>query len=285
MRMRHTHILLTVLLHLFLWCGGICPLYAQTLEHPADTLQHEARRARKTAQGRVKEQKILPPAPPTSAPTDSVAPAAPTDSLVADSLAPLPVPPLAVDSTIVKQVTDSLANLTWSQRASRFKPEPTRALWLALAIPGAGQVYNRKYWKIPIVYGGFLGCVYALTWNAQMLSDYQQAYLDISDNDPTTCSYMKMLPMGYDITGREARFKEIFKQRKDYYRKYRDLSIFAFGAVYLLSVIDAYVDAELSTFDISTDLTLHWGPTFMETAHITPRRAQHIPAISVTLEF
>lgn len=73
----------------------------------------------------------------------------------------------------------------WSQ----WRPEAKRAMWLALVLPGAGQVYNRKYWKLPIIYGGFAGCIYAMTWNNQMYHDYSQAYLDIMDDDPTTESY------------------------------------------------------------------------------------------------
>ena len=74
----------------------------------------------------------------------------------------------------------------------------------------------------------------------------------------------KMLPLGYDITGKEERFKTIFKNKKNYFRKYRDMSIFAFAGVYMLAVIDAYVDAELSSFDISKDLSMSWGPTVIQ---------------------
>ena len=142
----------------------------------------------------------------------------------------------------------------------RWIPNPMKATWLALVIPGGGQIYNRKYWKLPIVYGGFVGCAYALAWNNQMYSDYSQAYLDIMDSDPATDSYKDFLPPNYDITGSESRFQEIFKKKKDYYRRYRDLSIFCFIGVYILSVIDAYVDAELSNFDISKDLGLRVEP-------------------------
>ena len=59
---------------------------------------------------------------------------------------------------------------------STWRPDPQRALWLALVIPGGGQIYNRKYWKLPIVYGGFVGCIYAMMWNNMMYHDYSQAY-------------------------------------------------------------------------------------------------------------
>lgn len=168
-----------------------------------------------------------------------------------------------VDSIAAAMLADSLTTNLFHQKKEAFVPNPIRSMWLAMVFPGAGQVYNHKYWKLPIIYGGFLGCVYAFSWNSQMLKDYTQAYLDIMDNDPNTKSYEKMLPLGYDITGKEQRFKDVFKNKKNYFRKYRDMSIFAFAGVYLISIIDAYVDAELSSFDISRDLTLQWEPTIM----------------------
>ncbi len=145
-----------------------------------------------------------------------------------------------------------------------WKPQPQKALWLALVLPGAGQIYNRKYWKLPIVYGGFVGCIYAMTWNNTMYRDYSQAYLDITDNDPSTESYNKFLHLGRKIdASNESIFKELFKKRRDRYRRWRDLSFFCLVGVYALSVIDAYVDAELSQFDISNDLSLRVTPAVM----------------------
>ena len=143
-----------------------------------------------------------------------------------------------------------------------WTPNPNRALWLALVIPGGGQIYNRKYWKLPIIYGGMMGCIYALTWNNMMYRDYSQSYLDIMDSDPTTQSYNKFLHLGATITqANEERYKKLFKSRKDKYRRWRDMSMFCLIGVYALSVIDAYVDAELSEFDISKDLSLKVAPT------------------------
>lgn len=167
------------------------------------------------------------------------------------------------DSAKILQKVDSVMKGAMKQKLPKpkFVPDPKRALWLALVIPGAGQIYNRKYWKLPIFYGGFLGCTYALMWNQQMYKDYSQAYIDIMDDDPNTHSYTNMLPPGYDITGLEERFKTIFKNKKDRYRRWRDYAAFSFVGVYLLSVIDAYVDAQLSAFDISKDLSLNVKPT------------------------
>ena len=143
-----------------------------------------------------------------------------------------------------------------------WRPDPQRALWLAMVIPGGGQIYNRKYWKLPIVYGGFVGCIYAMRWNNMMYRDYAQAYLDLMDDDPGTASYNQFLHLGRQIDStNEERYKNIFKKRKDRYRRWRDMSFFVMVGIYALSVVDAYVDAELSAFDISKDLSLKVRPT------------------------
>lgn len=150
-----------------------------------------------------------------------------------------------------------------SEKLANFKPEPYKATWLAVVIPGAGQIYNRKYWKLPIVYGGFMGCLYAYNWNNQMYSDYRQAFLDIMDADPNTKSYESFFPSGYDFQNNEEYMKNLFKKRKDRYRRWRDLSVFACVGVYLVSIVDAYVDAHLSSFDISDEINLSIQPDIM----------------------
>ena len=147
---------------------------------------------------------------------------------------------------------------------STWRPDPKRALWLALVIPGGGQIYNRKYWKLPLIYGGFMGCIYALSWNNSMYKDYSQAYIDLMDNDPDSQSYNQFLHLGNVITSENKKqYEDIFKKRRDKYRRWRDLSFFVMLGVYALSVIDAYVDAELSVFDISKDLSMKVEPTII----------------------
>lgn len=165
------------------------------------------------------------------------------------------------DTARITLQLDSIVYL--NEIKSRWIPNPKKAMWLALVIPGGGQIYNRKYWKLPLVYGGFVGCMYALHWNNTMYRDYSQAYIDIMDTDPNTKSYENFLPPGYDINTNLSRIQKLFQNKKDYYRRYRDLSIFAFIGVYLLSVVDAYVDAELSSFDISRDLSMKVRPTII----------------------
>ena len=190
----------------------------------------------------------------------------PLDTIPVDTV--MTVVPMSVNDSLPKLMT-ALDTLSVTKKApkdwSLWKPDPQRALWLALVLPGGGQIYNRKYWKLPLVYGGFVGCLYAMSWNNMMYKDYSQAYLDIMDDDPGTASYNKFLHLGMQITSaNEERYKTIFKKRKDKYRRWRDMSFFVMCGVYALSVIDAYVDAELSVFDISKDLSLRVEPTIMD---------------------
>ncbi len=159
---------------------------------------------------------------------------------------------------------DSVKKVKTKRDWTTWKPNPKRAMWLALVFPGGGQIYNRKYWKLPIFYGGFVGCAYAWSWNNQMYTDYKQAYLDIMDDDDSTHSYDQFLHLGSQITSSNlSRYQTLFSKRKDRFRRYRDLSFFCIIAVYALSVIDAYVDASLSEFDISEDLSMHIEPAYI----------------------
>ena len=143
-------------------------------------------------------------------------------------------------------------------------PNPTKATWMALAFPGGGQIYNKKYWKLPIFYAGFAGCAYALTWNNRMYKDYSSAYKDAVNENWTAKSITDLIPQRYMERTSHSQVTELLRKRKDTYRRYRDISIFAFIGVYLLSVVDAYVDAELSTFDISPDLSMRVEPAVMD---------------------
>ncbi len=165
------------------------------------------------------------------------------------------------DSIRLNLVADSLAVSKEEKVKGPFVPDPKKALWLSIVFPGGGQIYNRKYWKLPIVYGGFLGCLYAFNWNNTMYRDYSQAYIDIMDDDPNTKSYMNFIPPSYDVDANMTRLKELFKRKKNYYRRYRDMSVFFMIGVYALSIVDAYVDAELSSFDISRDLSMKIRPS------------------------
>ncbi|WP_321520056.1 DUF5683 domain-containing protein [uncultured Bacteroides sp.] len=168
--------------------------------------------------------------------------------------------PLKIDQSAM--LTDSL-----SKQKPVFIPNSGRATWMAAIFPGGGQIYNRKYWKLPIIYGGLIACTYALSFNNKYYKDYSQAYLDLMDSNDNTKSYMNFLSPGYVVAGKEDWLKKVFKQKKDSYRRYRDLSIFSFIGVYLVSIIDAYVDAELSNFDISPDIGLQINPAVINDNH------------------
>ncbi len=170
-----------------------------------------------------------------------------------------------VDTAMLSSKSDSVMNAPQTP-SKRWIPDSNKSLWMAMVLPGAGQIYNKKYWKLPIIYGGFVGCAYALTWNTKMYNDYSQAYQDIMSDNPNNDSYKDLIPSYVNIESNLEYYQKTFKNAKDIYRRQRDLSIFAFIGVYLLSVIDAYVDAELSDFDISRDLSLKLEPTLFNDA-------------------
>ena len=153
----------------------------------------------------------------------------------------------------------------WVPREVEFAPDPTKAVWMSALFPGLGQVYNRRYWKLPIIVGGYLGLAYATNWNSNMLRDYTRAYADLLDNDPNTRSYMAMFsPNVKEENLDRGWLQEVLRSRKNYFRRNRDLCIICMVGVYLLAMVDAYVDASLSHFDISPDLSMDVAPALIQ---------------------
>lgn len=147
-----------------------------------------------------------------------------------------------------------------------FVPDPTKSVWMSALCPGLGQIYNRRYWKLPIVIGAYMGLGYGASWNNSMLRDYSRAYTDIMDSDPTTNSYMDFFPPNTDEASLNHSWLErTMKSRKDYFRRNRDLCIIGMIGVYLLSIVDAYVDASLTNFDITPDLSMQVAPALLYT--------------------
>ena len=145
-----------------------------------------------------------------------------------------------------------------------FNPDPTRAVWMSVLFPGLGQVYNRRYWKLPIIVGGFMALGYGINWNNGQFQDYSQAYRDLLDNDPSSNSYMNFFPPNTQESDLDKNWlTNVMKSRKDFYRRNRDLCIICAVGVYLLCIVDAYVDASLAHFDISPDLSMDVAPTIM----------------------
>jgi hypothetical protein len=150
-----------------------------------------------------------------------------------------------------------------------WKPDPMKAVWLGSIVPGLGQIYNRSYWKLPIVYGGFMGCAYAITYTNNQYVSYKEAYRSIyydiqnsSVSNSPEKAYIAILPEGYTIErmGGASAYQKRLYEWQNTTRRYRDLSIAATAIVYALTLVDAYVDAQLFDFDISTDLTLNVQP-------------------------
>lgn len=148
-----------------------------------------------------------------------------------------------------------------NEKVRVFDPDPIRAVWMSALFPGLGQAYNRRYWKLPLVVAGFMGLGYGTSWNNTMLRDYTRAYADIMDNDPSTKSYMDFFPSTVKEESLDKTWlTNVLKSRKDYYRRNRDLCIISMVGVYLLAMVDAYVDASLAHFDISPDLSMELAP-------------------------
>jgi hypothetical protein len=155
-----------------------------------------------------------------------------------------------------------------------FRAEPLKATMLAVALPGAGQVYNRKYWKIPVVYAGFGALFYSAGFNSKNYKTYVLAYQDFTDVIPETDSYIKLIPAdpstydpvlypeSYDPAN-AAYYKDGLLRMVDYYKRYRDLSYIGIAAWYLLSILDANVDASLFDFDVSDNLGITLAPVLM----------------------
>lgn len=145
-----------------------------------------------------------------------------------------------------------------------FNPNPSWAVWLSALFPGLGQVYNRRYWKLPIVVAGFMGLGYGTSWNNTQLTDYTQAYRDLMDNDPSSNSYMNFFPPTTNESDLDKSWlTSTMRSRRDYYRRNRDLCIICLVGLYLLCMVDAYVDASMAHFDISPDLSLDVAPALM----------------------
>lgn len=143
---------------------------------------------------------------------------------------------------------------------------PRKATLYSAVLPGLGQVYNEKYWKLPIIYGGFVGFAIAIKWNNERYILYKQAYVDITDSDPKTNSYLDIEAAKYytltTSTGLK-NYADDLKRAKDGARRYRDMNIIFTAAFYALNIIDASVDGNFFDFDISDDLSMVWSPETM----------------------
>ena len=132
----------------------------------------------------------------------------------------------------------------------------TRATTLSVICPGAGQIYNKSYWRVPIVLGGFATTIYCVDWNNRGFQRFKKAYRLRADYDKNPGNY----PTGStDEFG--GRYSATFlKNLRDSYRRNRDLCIILTAGMYILQIIDAHVDAHLRDYDISDDLSMNIVP-------------------------
>jgi len=136
-----------------------------------------------------------------------------------------------------------------------------KATIYSAVLPGLGQIYNRKYWKVPLVWGGFATLGFFINFNNDQYTTYKQAYSDIIDNDPLTNSHLdlKVNPLQLQ-PDRIANFTESLRRAKDGTRRNRDLVVIGTVVFYAVTIIDASVDAHFFNFDIGEDLTFNWSP-------------------------
>ncbi len=159
---------------------------------------------------------------------------------------------------IITETPDSITTTT----DYGFKPSPKRAMLYSAIIPGSGQIYNKKYWKAPLIWGGFAAIIYAISWNGDYYQEYRKAYTSIADENESTTYYEKYIPEGTELTDSYLDWLEsALLSKQQYYRRYRDLSIIGIIALYGANILDAYVDAQLFDYDISPDLTVRIEPT------------------------
>lgn len=160
---------------------------------------------------------------------------------------------------------------------------PRKATIFSAVLPGLGQIYNRKYWKVPFVYGGFGALGYFIHKNQSMLNMVTQGYYDISDKNPETKSYENIK----ELKGRDWNSSSVIKdtqsvlrQSIDGYRRQRDLVIIGTVGFYLFNILDANVNAHLIDFDISEDLTIVMVPFSVD-----PYTSLPVPGLSLTFNF
>ncbi len=157
-----------------------------------------------------------------------------------------PVPPAA--AAVSSPAKDTL---DWRQRHA-----PRKAALFSAVVPGAGQIYNRRYWKAPIVWAGLGTCVWFIQDNNREYQRYRTAYLALVDDDPATTD---------EFNGQYS--PDQVREVMNTYRQWRDLSYLITGLVYMLNVVDASVDAHFVRFDVSPDLSLGIGPSLPVAAH------------------
>ena len=143
----------------------------------------------------------------------------------------------------------SLISFANAQDLTEPIKSPRKAAILSSALPGLGQIYNKKYWKVPIIYAGLLTSAYYINDNNIQYKRYKNAYLKRLDNNPNNDDFVGKYSSGDLLI------------LKDFYRRNREISILCFIGTYIINVLDASVDSHLFDYDISEDISLQIKPT------------------------
>ena len=142
---------------------------------------------------------------------------------------------------------------------------PGKAAMLALVLPGAGQIYNHRYWKLPLVYGALGGVIYGEYFYQKGYREFANAYNNITQgikNQETGAPY-KINDPNLGDRAKLVRSVDGLNSGVIFYRGYRDIFYLYIGLAYGLQIVDALVDAHLQDFDVSDDLSLHWEPQML----------------------
>ena len=152
-----------------------------------------------------------------------------------------------------------------------------KATTLSTICPGAGQIYNKSYWRVPIIVGGLASTIYTIDWNNRGYQRFKTAYNLRVDYDNNPDKY----PNGSADEFRGNYTATFLKNLKDSYRRNRDLCILLTAGIYLLNILDAHVDAHLQDYDISDDLTMNMEPYF----DVTPVGSKPTMGLSLNFKF
>jgi hypothetical protein len=170
-----------------------------------------------------------------------------------------------------KMAADSAKRTERMFRAFGFEgirlTRPGKAAMLALVLPGAGQIYNRRWWKLPLVYGAVGGTIAGEVFFQQRYKQFARAYNNVTQgviNPDTKVAYRigdtRLGPQASQVTSVAGLDANVV-----YFRGYRDIFYLYIGIAYSLQIVDALVDAHLQDFDVSNDLSLHWQPQLLPT--------------------
>ena len=155
---------------------------------------------------------------------------------------------LLLCQTGMAQQKDTKEKIPYLERDSLYRiHSPRKALLLSAALPGAGQIYNKKTWKAPVVWAGMGTCIFFIRYNDKIYKEYKEDYIAFYDNNPATV-FDSALPIN------------TVESEMNRFRKYKEISYLALAGVYVLNLLDAYVDGYLYHYEVNEDLTIGINP-------------------------